>query len=382
MIRGSIPGYLLLVGAISIASLSCGSASEPVEDTAVQESLTSTRELVFADSIGVELGDSNFVLGSIEAVSHTLEGNILLLDRPAARVREYTADGEFVRNHGRRGSGPGEFINPLSMTRLTDGRMAVLDQQTGGIHLFSADGEWLGISAQITNEPVLWITPADGDQFIGTLNSWSIENDQMFATAIVGRFSVDSAQANLVYWENTFPFDFIDFTELVEKAYFAQTWASDRAGNVFMGPRDPEIYEITGFDVSGEPFIEISLDIPMVEKGADEIAFEAEFWNQRARNMGANVTTDFNVNPYRWMIHSLGVDGQNRLWVRRGTEGTPTFDVFDYTGEHLFTAALPAVSGYQGLLWEVKIDEFGILAWSMDPPDGYQKLYTLELLSD
>ncbi len=112
-------------------------------------------------------------------------------------------------------------------------------------------GEGLGITAEITNEPILWLTPADGDQFIGTLNSWSIESDQLFGTAIVGRFSADSAEANLVYWENTFPFDFIDFTQLVEEAYFAQTWASDREGNVFIGPRDAESYQITGFDVNG-----------------------------------------------------------------------------------------------------------------------------------
>jgi len=382
MNRGILHIHFLLISIISLAGFGCGTGNEPVQEITEPDAQTSLRELVFVDSIGVELGDSNFVLGSIEAVSHTSEGNILLLDRPAARVREYTADGEFVRNHGRRGSGPGEFINPLSMTRLTDGRMAVLDQQTGGIHLFSPEGEWLGISAEITNEPILWLTPADGDQFIGTLNSWSIENDQMFVTAIVGRFSADSAEANLVYWENTFPFDFIDFAVLVEEAYLAQTWTSDREGYVFIGPRDPEVYQITGFDVTGEPFVEISMDIPMVEKDADEIAFEAEFWNQRARNMGANVTTDFDVNPFRWMIHSMGIDDQDRLWVRRGTEGTPTFDVFDYAGEHLFTASLPTITGYQGLLWEIKIDEFGILAWSMDPLDGYQKLYTLKLVGD
>jgi hypothetical protein len=51
----------------------------------------------------------------------------------------------------------------------------------------------------------------------------------------------------------------------------------------------------------------------------------------------------------------------------------------DFDGNHLFTANIPAISGYSGLLWEIKIDEYGILAWSLNPSDGYQKLYTLEL---
>ncbi len=66
-----------------LAAAGCGNGQpdpvidEPVEDTEV------TLELLLVDSIGVELGDSNYVLASIEASSHTLDGNILILDRPA-----------------------------------------------------------------------------------------------------------------------------------------------------------------------------------------------------------------------------------------------------------------------------------------------------------
>ena len=369
-------GFLIVVVMIS----GCGAGDGTPSETA-EESVTTVPvlELAFVDSIGVELGDSNFVFGSIEAVSHTEDGNILVLDRPAACVREYTPDGEFVSSIGRRGAGPGEFINPLSMTRLTDGRTAVLDQQTGGLQTFTPEGEWLGVSAEITNEPVLFITPADSDRYIGTLNTWDIVDDQLIVTAVVGRFSVDSEDPDMVYWENSFPFDFRDFTLLVEGTYFAMTWTSDREGNVFLAPRSGEDYSITGFDTSGESFVEMNMDLPMVEKSPEEIALEGAFWNERARNMGANFDMDFVPSPWRWQVHSMGVDDQNRLWVRRGTEGTPTFDVFDYSGELLFTAVLPPVSGYQGLLWEIRVDEHGILAWTLDPLDGYQKLYTLEL---
>ncbi len=336
-----------------------------------------SRELTFVDSIGVELGDSNYVFGSIEAVSHAADGNLLVLDRPACSVKEYTLEGEFVRSLGRRGSGPGEFINPLSMTRLTDGRIAVLDQQTGGLHLFSPEGEWLGVSAEITDEPILWITPAEGDRYVGSTNTFEVVDDQLLVTAVVARFAADSAEADRIYWENTFPFDFRDFSVLVEEAYFATTWTSDREGNVFLAHRDPEEYSVTGYDPDGTAFVEISMDFPPVEKTPEELAAEGAFWSERARNMGANVPEDFTMDPLRWQIHSMGVDGEQRLWVRRGTEETPTFDVFGYSGERLFTAILPAVTGVQGLMWEVRVDEQGILAWSLDPEDGYQKLYVV-----
>jgi len=368
--------------ALVLAAAACGNGQpdpvidEPAEDTGI------TIELLFIDSIGVELGDSNYVLGSIEASSHTPNGNILILDRPACCVREYTTGGEFVRQYGRRGTGPGEIVNPLSMTRLTDGRIVILDMQTGGLHAFSPEGEWLGITAEIINEPILWISPAESNTFVGTHNTFDVVDEQLLVTAVVGKYGSDSKEPVITYWENTFPFDFVDFTVLINESYFANVFTSDREGNVFLAKRDTEDYRITGFDVNGEVFVEFELDIPMAEKSEQEIIEEAEFWNTRARNMGANGQLNYLPDPFRWKIHSMGVDDQHRLWVRRGTEETPALDVFDYEGNHLFTAELPGIAGLPGLYWEVHVDEFGILAWSLDPIDGYQKLYILELAGE
>jgi hypothetical protein len=371
--------YTLISMAILLAILNCGgdqqdqvTTNEPAEDS------DSIQELVFVDSIGIELGDSNYVFGSIEAASHTLDGNILIMDRPACCVREYTPEGVFVRQYGRRGTGPGEVINPLSMTRLTNGNVIMLDMQTGGLHTFSPQGEWLGLTAEITNEPILWITPSEGNTFVGTHNTFHVEDEQLYVTAVVGKYASDSVDPVLTLWENTFPFDFQDFTLLINESYFATVFTSDREGNVFLAMRDPEEYHITGYDINGDVFVEFEHDIPMAERTEEEIREEAEFWNTRARNMGANGQLNYEPGPYRLKIHSMGIDDQQRLWVRRGTEETPTFDVFSYEGEHLFTATLTGVTGHSGLLWEVHVDEFGILAWSLDPEDGYQKLHMVE----
>jgi hypothetical protein len=373
---------LFLTSAVLIFTLSgCGKEQteripdEPEADTEF------VLELVITDSIGVELGDSNYVFGSIEASSHTAEGNILVLDRPACCVREYTPDGDFVKNFGRRGSGPGEFYNPLSMVRLNDGRVSIFDMQTG-MSVFLAEGEWDGITAEIFGEPVMWLTAADSNRYIGTINDFEIIDDQPILTAYVGRFEINETEPSLIYWENSFVFDFSNSSQIVEDAYFAKTWASDRDGNVFLASRDTEEYLITGFDTNGDEFVEISMDLPAVQKSEEEIAEETEFWNQRAKNMGYGGQLNYQPDPYRWKIHSMGIDSQSKLWVRRGTEEIPTFDVFDYEGNHLFAAHIPSIIGADGLLWEVRVDEFGILAWSLNPLDGYQKLYTLELASN
>ena len=121
-----------LVCLYAAAGCGGGEQSDPTggEDAAADSSL---RTVTMVDSIGVELGDSNYVFASIEATGHTTEGNILVLDRPGCSIREFTPRGEFVRQFGRRGMGPGELVNPHSMARLGDGRIAVLDVGGAGL---------------------------------------------------------------------------------------------------------------------------------------------------------------------------------------------------------------------------------------------------------
>lgn len=360
--------------------MGCGS-SEETEVSGADPDLPAveTMNLVTVDSIGVELGDSNYVFGSIEAVSRTAEGNILILDRAACSVSEYTPQGEFVQRMGRKGSGPGEFLNPLAMARLGDGRVVVLDSNLGGIFTFFPDGSYEGLALEMLGEPVLWLSETDGNTFVGTRNSWEMVNDEFVVTAVVGKFGLDSDEPINTYWEDSFSWDFQDITPLIKGSYFAQIWASDRNGNVFVAPRSPEEYHIQGYDINGEPTVTIELDLEPVAKTEQEIEEEAYFWNRRAESMGANGPFNYQPDENRWMIHSMGLDGENRLWVRRGTEEVPSFDVFDLQGNYLFFAEMSGVNGPRGLFWEIKFDEFGIVAYSLDPTEGYQKLYILEI---
>ena len=74
---------------------SCGGEPADTDTTGPAGSTETIRELIIVDSIGVELVDSNYVFGSIESSAHSINGNILILDRPACCTREYTHAGEF-----------------------------------------------------------------------------------------------------------------------------------------------------------------------------------------------------------------------------------------------------------------------------------------------
>ena len=373
--------FYLLLPVFLLAACGPGETDVSAENAETDSGIADVqmRSLVIVDSIGVELGDPNYVFGSIEAVDHTFSGNILVLDRPACSVVEFTPQGEFVQRMGRSGSGPGEFLNPLAMSRLSDGRIAIIDINNGGLFTYFASGEYESKTDVQYNEPILFLTPSVDNTFIGTFNSFDFVDEELLITASVARFELDSSEPLAVYWQNSFAWDFQDLTSLIKDSYFAQTWVSDRNGNVFVAPRSPEEYTVNGFTAQGEPTVIIQLDIEAVRKTEGEIAEEAYFWNRRAESMGANGPFNYEPDENRWMVHSLGIDAEDRLWVRRGTEETPTFDVFDLDGNYLFKVELAGVGGPRGLFWEIRIDEFGILAYSLDPEDGYQKLYILEL---
>lgn len=104
--------------------------------------------------------------------------------------------------------------------------------------------------------------------------------------------------------------------------------------------------------------------------------------------MGAEgIVIEYNADPYRNTISEVEVDGEGRIWVRRGTVLEPVFDIYDYSGEKLFTASLPEAGNGIGnalvaddnfVFWDFNIDEQGIIAYSTNP-ELYQQIYILEL---
>ncbi|MBL9214775.1 MAG: SMP-30/gluconolactonase/LRE family protein [Opitutaceae bacterium] len=72
-----------------------------------------------------------------------------------SRVVQFSADGKFLRQWGRRGTGPGEFNTPHGVALDAEGRVYVADRENDRLQVFTPDGEFL---AQ-------WRSPAIGRPF-------------------------------------------------------------------------------------------------------------------------------------------------------------------------------------------------------------------------
>ena len=98
-----------------------------------------TATLIEEASIGVESGRDEYMLGNLMTV--TADGQrILIVDEQADAVRTYDHSGEFLRNLGAVGQGPGEFTMPMVASIDEDGRAYVLDVQNRRINVYTPEG--------------------------------------------------------------------------------------------------------------------------------------------------------------------------------------------------------------------------------------------------
>ena len=82
--------------------------------------------------------------GQIGSLALNGVGNILVVDRQAREVREFTAQGEYVRTIGSPGQGPGQFERGVTDIFLTKGdTLLVPDVRNRRVHRFAPDGSLL-----------------------------------------------------------------------------------------------------------------------------------------------------------------------------------------------------------------------------------------------
>ncbi len=95
-------------------------------------------ELIEEASIGVDIGEPEYMLGDIRAVTANDE-HIYVADVSVPVVRVYDHEGRYVREVGSQGSGPGEFLRPDKAVVAADGTLYVYGD--GRVNVYSPSGE-------------------------------------------------------------------------------------------------------------------------------------------------------------------------------------------------------------------------------------------------
>jgi hypothetical protein len=363
---------ILLVSLVFIVNTGCN------DSNVWQEPFPERLTISVVDSIGIETGDSCYVLGSIADAEVSPSGDILLLDKSIYSIRKYTPEGIHLCDISRHGNGPGELLYPFSMTVTPDGSIMVGDMHKSSIVVLSETGESLEeLSDWFLFQPTSITAPGE-NLFAGCEMNIDMTGSHMLIIVKPSLYSFSSSSPEYSYMADTLMFnlDGSDAPVSVGGMTDVTLMASDLDGRIFYSRKSSSEGAVHCWDIEGTPLFSVSSGISPVAKTEQEILDETEYTRMQFAALGANgLPGGFEPDPYHILVENIGVDSEGNLWVQRGTEANPVFDVFDETGVHVATAEYPRA----GKFWEFSITPYGSLAWNNDPLSGIQKLYMIDL---
>ncbi len=358
----------------AVLVLSCGGETEQI--TTPQPQMPAG-ELIMVDSMGVEIGDSLYMFGSIEGLTILEDGSIVLLDRAFSRVMVYDRDGIFQRQIGRGGDGPGEMSQTVFMTITENGNLLI--SQRDAMERFDFNtGDWICEYPRGMTPPPFVLAGMKDSSFVAVHFQMMPRDDRLMADVTLGIYLPGKTEPDAVLAEESFEFSPTNAAPLFENVFDAYSVTVADYETVYFASRSSTEYKVLGFNSSGEQVFElVRNDFEPVEMTPEELEEETEFMEARLASLGAG-DQSCSPDPFYPMISGLGIDNDGNIWVRRGIEQIPTFDVYDSSGVLLRTVTLP-VEPSEGKYWNVIIQPGGAFAYSENPARGYQKIYMLEI---
>lgn len=333
-------------------------------------------DLIKIDSIGIDIGDSNYVFGMIIDGVHLTDGRIALIDVLRRKVLVYSGEGEFLGSAGCDGMGPGEFISPFSMTYLSDGGFAVSDIQQGKVVFFDSDLCYLrelnGFQFMAPDR----ISCGPDGSITGRIHSYYYDEDaeEIYTGSEFCLWS-DSVSPDITYQENYFPSSSND--------RISYNFCSNSEGSLVCAVSSKTDYSLVGYTSAGDTSFTVDIPWQITYRTQEELDAARPYVvipGPGSEATSAELSSNWVPDSVRSAAGIVGFDGEDRLWVKsgRGATASPVFDLYDMSDGSFVTSVettLPAIARY----WSFKVSESGILGWDHNPAD-YTRVYILELV--
>jgi hypothetical protein len=328
--------------------------------------------LIIVDSSGIELGDINYVFGSIREIDRGPRGEILVLDNIRCCILVYSQQGEFITQIGRYGHGPGEMGSAGFFEVLGDGSICV-DDENGWLRF---DSEWEFIDSRIVSSANLMQTTSTGErQIVGIESIFGNVDGNLAVTKNISLWSDSTpGDAELIFYTQVYP---VEEPQDIYVVDFNPMLFSVGEDHIYIAPNPQNEPLLFTFAIDGSPLDTLILDYPEVLKSQQEIEDEIMFFEAVvSTTTSGEKYVDWEPSPYRDMIKYIGIDSLGMIWVQRGFELTPTFDIFEPSNlEQVGIACIPDRDDARD--WHFDISENGIVAYPLDP-EYYQKIYLIE----
>lgn len=367
---------MLVLSIVLFWVLSCGSTESETEQVIENSHTGSGIEdyvlpvadtyLYISDSIGIDMGDSNYVFGAVSSATLTTNGNIAVLDMQKIVISLFTPDREFIGNVGRQGSGPGEFLYPAAIASRPEGGFVVSDLMGNKLINYDSNYEYISEQTGFYPSPPLAFVAIEGMEIIALKSVLDESEGRTSMGKAVGRWTMEDPDPSVTYYSSLSRFDPNDMNSSDKNAVL---FTASLNGNVFTSQISPDVYSFTSWSRDGEElFTYIDEDFQPERRTQEDINAEIDQIDRRMSSQGLSASAiGWNPNPDKFAISGLFVDGINRLWVSKGTTQTPYFDVYDLAGLHLFSAALDA--GLRSQSWITIIIQDKFICFDRHPED-------------
>jgi hypothetical protein len=366
------------VFAALILVLACGKTSSSSAHSSDSAGNTATPVLQLQAEIGVEFGDSNYVFGIIQDLDFTANGNIAVLDSRKSTVRVFSPDGEFLGEFGGGGEAPGEFLNPAGVACLADGRIVVTDPFSGKVEVFTEDFNYAETYSDFSGRAPFVVASA-GNGFAGEHGGFDR------AAGIL--------TTSLTLWEPDSVTTFFEEENSFSPEYMVQRIMKPLAGlcsgneNLYYSAPVTEDYTVSVYPIDGSSPFELRYpDYTPVERSPEDIRKDIEAYENRIQSMAASgrgrrlAGVSYQPPVHYYATGSIGIDSDGSVWVQRGWEHNPTFDIFPPGAtEPVGTVTVEPQLDLSSCSFI--ITPSGIAAFNPDPQD-YPRIFVLTLNND
>ena len=286
------------------------------------------------------------------------EGNIYVGEPMprTGRVQVFDNQGEFVRQVGRSGQGPGEYLQPIAPT-VAGSTLFIFDPGQSRISVWNLDG---GHVDDVRIEALRSFRPAagraDGTVVGRTRLNVPGEWDSGFGVAI----RIDAGATQLTeYARMPWPVRIVDpgFGEISRSepnAFYAgatyPTIAAGADGPVYLSTLDE--YQVLAYEPDGTP--RWALRVPWEGEALAEVEIEwlMDFHNQRFPQARRH---EIDWPERQFVLGDIKVDGHGRLYVfpyvpRGSAQRERPVDVYSSAGELLFAGTISGA--FADLAWQ------------------------------
>jgi hypothetical protein len=364
---------ILCAAALVLVLSGCGGSEQSQANSGGVSN--SSGMLQIKKEIGIELGDTNFVFGVIQDIDFNSSGNVAVLDMQKKTVRLFSIEGEFLGEFGGEGEGPGEFLNPSGLACLNDGRIAVTDPFSREIELFDENLLYSETISDFSARAPFIITSAAGG-FAGEEGGFN-RDEGILSTSLTLRLPANDS--SLVLYETT-----VTFTpeDMASRMMLPSAGLVADSSNLYYAPPLSEAYSVKVFPLDGtEPYALSYPDYSPKEKTSEEIDADILAYETRMQAMASSghgrrfAGTDYEPPREYYSTGAIGVDSMGNIWVQRGWEANPVFDLFSpgstEPSETIIVDPELDLSGFTFV-----ITPHGIAAFDPDPVD-YPRVFIL-----